>query len=94
VNTAANSTTVTTSGFNIHVDGTQNVRFNNGEAEIQYGFDPGAIAIPANLGVAPAGVRCSALVTTNCALNVDGGSADWGGSQAVTDQTFVGTYSF
>jgi hypothetical protein len=94
VNPSASPTTFTTIGFTAHVDGTQNVGYNNGGANFAIGVGPGEFGTPAPFGFSPTSAMCSASVTTNCVYNGYGTSADWPGYDATVNQNFAGTFTF
>jgi hypothetical protein len=94
VNPSASPTTFTTIGFAAHVDGTQNVGYNNGGAEFVIGVGPGQFGTPAPFGFNPTSATCSASATTDCVYNGYGTSTVWPGYDATVNQDFAGTFTF
>lgn len=93
VNPSASPMTFTTIGFTAHVDGTQNVGFDNGGARFLIGVGPGEFGSPAPYGFDPTSDICS-LVPTDCVYSGYGTMADWPGYVATVNQDFEGTFTF
>lgn len=93
VNPKASATTFTTIGFTAHVDGTQNVGYDNGGARFVIGVGPGEFGSPAPYGFNPTSDTCS-VVPTDCVYNGYGTMADWPGYVATVNMDFAGTFTF
>jgi len=93
-NSNASATTVTSIGFIAHVDGTQNVGYNNGGAEFGLSIGPDGGGVPLPSGFNPQSFQCSTTITTDCVYNGYGTTGDWPGYDAVVNQNFIGSFSF